>query len=666
MAMAPIMLNAVPVRALTNPTMLPAGACNVGDRIIVYVFLMGGNDGINSIVPLDQYNTYAQLRPTIRLPQNQLINLDSTLPLDQQVGLNPALQPFKAMYDNGRMKLIQAVAYPDPNKSHFRSAELLMTGQDGTANGAIENPNGWMANYLQNRFPEYAGLPLPSMPDPLAIQFGSPGHPSALGLKHDLEHAMETVLYGQDPSGFYTKVAGLSGEPIVNFPQSEYGDILQYIAGVEASTNAYAGTISSRYNAGTNASSANYDNDSLARMLASVARLISGGCQTKIYMTNMGGWDTHNNQVEAGNATQGNHAQRLNRMASAIKTFQDDLDAQGLADKVITVVFSEFGRKAIENGNRGTDHGTLSPMFIFGKHVEGGVLGTNIDLTILDNQGAPDGDEMQHDYRVVHSTLLQDWMGAKNDAITATFDHDGWVSNKLPIITSNQVTDPGCYLEPTFAVPTKMLKIKTMLAGPYDPASGKMSTFLHDKLPYTDPYLGTETITATASTWVDWVLVQLRNPSDPLEILGEKAAILHEDGHLVDVNGRDEVDFVGIEESSAFVVIYHRNHLPVMTEQPVSLAQLATDPLDFTDPNLVIYGTETRELIGGLACMVPGDANDDGSVDDADRMGWTLQNGTEVAYQQSQSDFNLDGVVNAVDLNDFWRGSRSRSSSIPR
>lgn len=196
MAMAPIMLNAVPARALTNPTMLPAGACNVGDRIIVYIFLFGGNDGINTVVPMDQYNIYAQARPGIRIPQNQLINLDSTLPIERQVGLHPALQPFKAMYDQGYMKLIQAVAYPRPNKSHFRSSELLMTGQDGNDNGAIANPNGWLANYLQNRYPEYAGLPLPSMPDPLAIQFGSPGSSSSLGFKHDLEHAMETILCG--------------------------------------------------------------------------------------------------------------------------------------------------------------------------------------------------------------------------------------------------------------------------------------------------------------------------------------------------------------------------------------------------------------------------------------------------------------------------------------
>lgn len=666
MAMAPMMLNALPVRALTNPTMLPAGACNVGDRVIVYVFLFGGNDGINTVVPMDQYNVYAQARPTIRLAQNQLINLDNTLPIDRQVGLHPALQPFKALYDQGHMKLIQAVSYPQPNKSHFRSSELLMTGQDGSANGAVENPNGWIANYLQNRYPEYAGLPLPSMPDPLAIQFGSPGSSSSLGFKHDLEHAMETILYGQDPAGFYSKVAGLSGEPVVNFPNSEYGDLLQYIAGVEASTNAYAGTISARFNSGANAGSVNYENNQLARMLRSVARLISGGCQTKIYMTGMGGWDTHNNQVASGNSALGGHANNLGRVANAIKAFQDDLEAQGLAEKVVTVVFSEFGRKVTENGNRGTDHGTLSPMFVFGKHVEGGVLGHNIDLTLLDSRGAPDPVGLQHDYRSVHSSLLQDWMGAKNDAIAATFDTDDWVSNKLPLINTNEATDPGCYLEPTFQVPTKILKIKTILAGPFDPASGKMSTFLHDKLPYTDPYLGTETITAAASTWVDWVLVQLRNPSNPLEVLGQKAVLLHQDGHLVDVNGRDEVDFVDIEASSAFVAIYHRNHLPVMTEQAVSLAELATDPLDFTDPNLIIYGTETREIIGGLACMVPGDANDDGSVDEADRMGWTLQNGTEVAYHQSQSDFNLDGVVNAVDLNDFWRGSRSRSSTIPR
>ena len=667
LSLSPLFLNSIAVRALTNPTLLPPGACAIEDRIVVYVFLFGANDGINNVVPINQYSEYATLRPNIRLNQSSLINLDTTLSLDRQVGLHPSLLPFKQLYDNDRLKLIQGVSYPDPNKSHFRSAELLMTGQDGQSGGSNGQFNGWLANYLQNRYPEYAGLPLLNMPDPLAIQMGEPGHPSSQGLKHDLEHEVETVLYGQNPAGFYTQIAGLSGEPLSNYPSSEYGEMLEYIAGVEEATNAYAQIIQQRFNAGTNAASANYGNDNLAGMLKSVARLISGGSETKIYMTNKGGWDNHVNQVDNGDSSLGRHADLLSEMSSAVKAFQDDLEAQGLADRVITIVFSEFGRKAIENDNRGTDHGTLAPMYIIGKHVDGGVVGDNINLSNLDSQGAPHPNQLQNDYRIVHSTILQDWMGASDGSIDATFGSPNWVNNKLPLIETNQVTDPGCYIEPLFSQPTKIVKIKAFLAGAFQASSGAMQARLGDTLPLTDPFLGSETATSLGSDWVDWVLVQLRSASDPLQVLSERPAILREDGALVDTDGQHCVLFQNIPNATAFVAVYHRNHLPVMTDQPIVLADLALTPLDFSDPSLVIYGHETRKITGGVALMTPGDANGDGSVDEQDRINhWRQKNGRRVPYTEGAADFNLDGAVNAVDLNNYWRGSQSSTSSIPK
>lgn len=667
LGMAPLFLNSIAVRAMSNPALLPAGACAIEDRIIVYVFLFGANDGINNVVPINQFSAYASLRPSIHIPQNKLLDLDNTLALDRQVGLHPSLLPFKELYDDDRLKLIQGVSYPDPNKSHFRSAELLMTGNDGVSNQTNVDLNGWIANYLQNRYPEYAGLPLPTMDDPLAIQLGSPGHVSSQGLKHDLEHDMETVLYGQDPAGFYTQVAGLSGQPLTNFPATEYGDILEYIAGVEAATNAYAQQIQNRFNAGSNDPGANYGNDNLSGMLKSVARLISGGSQTKIYMTNMGGWDNHSDQVDSNDPSIGKHADLLATMSSAVKTFQDDLEAQGLADKVLTVVFSEFGRKAIENGNHGTDHGTLAPMYIIGKHVEGGVIGDNIDLSNLDNQGAPNPNQLQNDYRVIHSTILQDWMGASNGAIAATFTTDDWVANKLPILETNQVTDPSCYIDPLFSAPTKPLKMIAMLEGAYDASTGLMRTDLTDEIPKTDPYFGTEIATAIAPDWVDWVLVQIRSSSDPTEVLAERAALLREDGYLVDVNGQVCVELTNVGQTTAYVALYHRNHLPVMTEVPVSLAHHTLNFLDFTDPSMLIFDKDTREEVNGKALLLAGDANDDGNIDDTDRNDfWRTQNGQILPYAQSQADFNMDGVVNAVDLNAYWRKASNTSSNIPR
>ncbi len=667
LGMAPIFLNSIAVRAMSNPALLPPGACAIEDRIVVYVFLFGANDGINNVIPINQFSNYVSLRPNIHIAQNKLIELDNTLPLDRQVGLHPSLLPFKELYDNDRLKLIQGVSYPDPNKSHFRSAELLMTGQDGNSGQGNSQSDGWMANYLQNRYPEYAGLPLPNMSDPLAVQLGTPGHASSQGLKHDLEHDMETVLYGQDPAGFYTKIAGLSGQPLTNFPNSDYGDAIEYMAGVETATNAYAQTIQQRFNAGSNAASANYGKDNLSGMLKSVARLISGGSQTKIYMTNKGGFDNHVNQVDGNDSSIGKHADLLAEMSSAIKTFQEDLESQGLADRVITVVFSEFGRKALENDNNGTDHGTLAPMYIIGKHVAGGVIGDNIDLGNLDNQGAPNPNQLQNDYRVIHSTILQDWMGASNSAIETTFGTEDWVASKLPILETNQVTDPSCYIDPLFSAPTKPLKIIAMLEGAYEQSSGLMRTDLTDQMPTTDPYFGTTQATAIASDWVDWVLVQIRSAADPTQVLAEQAAILRSDGYLVDINGQVCVEFTNVGQSTAYVALYHRNHLPVMTSDPVSLAHYTLNFLDFTDDTVTIFDTDTRNLVNGKALMLAGDASFDGSINDADRNDfWRLQNGQTLPYDQSQADFNLDGTVNAVDLNTYWRKALNTSSQIPR
>ncbi|MEM9986110.1 MAG: hypothetical protein AAF804_13540, partial [Bacteroidota bacterium] len=229
------------------------------------------------------------------------------------------------------------------------------------------------------------------------------------------------------------------------------------------------------------------------------------------------------------------------------------------------------------------------------------------------------------------------------------------------------VTDPGCYIEPLFSQPTKIVKLKAFLAGAYQTSTGAMQARLGDKLPLTDPFLGIETAASLSNDWVDWVLVQLRSASDPLQVLSERPALLREDGALVDVDGQHCVLFDTIPQATAFVAVYHRNHLPVMTDQPIILADLALTPLDFSDPSVVIYGNETRKMEGGVALMTPGDANGDGSVDEQDRINqWREKNGRRVAYSEGGADFNLDGAVNAVDLNDYWRGSQSATSSIPK
>ena len=274
---------------------------------------------------------------------------------------------------------------------------------------------------------------------PLGIQIGDP-YPS-LGFHTETEHQNSINLYGQDPDGFYSLVQTIGGAPLSNIPVSDYGDELKYIMGVEDSVDQYSQYITQAFMAGSNAIT-DYPQTGLADQLKTVARLVKGGCKTKIYLCSMGGFDTHGSQIPPeGDITKGRHANLLRNLSDSVKTFYDDLEGMGLADKIVSCTFSEFGRCARENGSAGTDHGTLAPMFIIGKALSGGVQGTNVDLSNLAGDNQLQG--QQFDYRQVFTTLLQDWLGASNYVLEQTM-FEGYV--KLPVISSTYTVPPECYI----------------------------------------------------------------------------------------------------------------------------------------------------------------------------------------------------------------------------
>ena len=441
LSISPLVLNGLPVNTFATPNMINMTCDGIEDRILVLVQLNGGNDGINTLVPLEQYDAYRNLRPGIGLAENGtngIIPLDSTLDAEDQVGLHPMMTGIKDLYDQGKVNIIQGVSYNNQNRSHFKSTDLWMSGGDGTPE-AFNYDTGWMGRYLNYSFPGLAGNPTPINPDPLGIQLGS-SKPS-LGFHTSDEHDPGINLSGQDLSGFFTVVNEIGGAPIDNVPQSEYGDELQYIMNIENSVSNYAQRITDVFNAGNNA--VDYPSWNLANQLKTVARLIQGGSKTKVFLVNQGGFDTHAEQVVDGSPHMGWHADLMAELSESIKAFQDDLAALGHEDKVLTVTFSEFGRKPIENGDLGTDHGIAAPMLLFGSFVQPGMTGTNVDLINLN------GDQLasyQYDYRQVYTSLLQDWLGASDDTLTATY-FDGYIGQKLPIIAAGQVVDPSCYLQ---------------------------------------------------------------------------------------------------------------------------------------------------------------------------------------------------------------------------
>lgn len=452
---------------------------DVISKKIVLIQLSGANDGLNTIIPINQYDTYASLRPNIKLNNigapNGIINLDSTLALTDQVGLHPSLTGFKSLYDSGFMRVIQGVGYPFQNKSHFKSTDLWLTGGDGTtANNSLTS--GWIGRFLEHYYSNFLTSNFP-----LGIQLGNSDN--SLGFYGEVEHNMSLNITGQSPSGFYSVVNGLGGSPPTAIPKSEYGDLIQFIINNDAATNTYAQTISNSFNTGSN--SIPYPNTTLANQLKTVARFISGGLQTKVYLVKLGGFDTHNLQVAANDTTHlGAHAALLTQLSEAVNAFIIDLNNQNLGNDVVSVTFSEFGRKAGENASLGTDHGEIAPVFVFGNSITPGISGTNVNLSEAVAANGYQIKTVQHDYRRVFSTILQDWFGTSNQTLDLSFynytDNTGFSNNKIAnLIKSQYVVTPSCYTNSTLSI-NVFEKPAEAIVYP-NPASELITINLHNK-----------------------------------------------------------------------------------------------------------------------------------------------------------------------------------------
>jgi uncharacterized protein (DUF1501 family) len=407
-------LTPIDIRAALRP-LLPLVECpDLSNRKLVLINLSGGNDGLNTLIPLNQYDLYSNLRPTLRIREsglNPYISLDSSLPQNQQVGLHPALTGFKSLYDQGWMRVLQSVGYPAQNKSHFKSTDLYFTGNDG--NGLQNGYNsGWIGRFMEQYYDDLLGENYP-----LAVEIGSTK--TSLGFHGEHQHGMALNITGQDPAGFYSVLTGLGGVPPQHIPDSHYGTELDYIIRTDALSNLYAQSVSGAFNNGTNA--VTYPESDIANQLKTVARLMSGNLPTKVYMVRLDGFDTHNAQAEDAGSPVGRHHTLLERLSGAVQAFFQDIHQQNFSEDVVGVTFSEFGRKAKENGNLGTDHGEIAPMFVFGLPVEGGVTGVNPDLTEATDQNNYQIKTVQHDYRQTFGTLLEDFLGADSGIIDSTF-----------------------------------------------------------------------------------------------------------------------------------------------------------------------------------------------------------------------------------------------------
>jgi uncharacterized protein (DUF1501 family) len=356
-----------------------------GGRILVVIQLDGGNDGLNTVVPHGD-DAYRRSRPKLALKADEL------KPIDDRVGLHPSLGGFSKLLEDGRLAVVQSVGYPNPNRSHFESMAIWHTARLGPGVEAA----GWLARAID------AGPPIAGADAP-ALHIADDSLPQALRGGRQYVPSLSRVEQFRRRLGV-PEDAGAA----------EQRDALDRIAALDAGTPNPLLQFVARSTLVSYASSARLeealrgDDDAgqyptfygLAQRLKLIARLIRAGLSTSIYYAHLGGFDTHANQAAR-------HANLLREMGDSLRAFQADLDRSGDGERVLVLVFSEFGRRLRENASGGTDHGTAAPVFLLGSAVAGGLHGPYPDLDDLE-----DGDPKHAiDFRRVYATALERWLG---------------------------------------------------------------------------------------------------------------------------------------------------------------------------------------------------------------------------------------------------------------
>lgn len=408
-ASLPITLSGFPVFANEKPGNYQFSDDN--DNILVLVQLQGGNDGLNTVFNMDQYDNLQSVRPNIIIPENELLTVKNS------TCFHPSMLGLKNLWDKEKLSIIQNVGYPDQNRSHFRSSDIWNSAS--SANDYISS--GWLGRFFEENhgsFPE--NYPNENYPDPFAITIGRIVSETCQGNASNFSMALE------DPDNPGTALASNIG----NIPDNCYGNALNFVNDTIKQTNAYASVITKAAGLGNNLSTKYVDSD-LSEKLKHVAKLISAGIKTKVFVVQIGGFDNHNNQVVEGETKTGKHAGLLQELCDAIEAFQEDLELLKIDKRVIGMTYSEFGRRIRSNDSLGTDHGTAAPLFLFGSCSNNIILGDAPEIdTQVDNK---EGVQMQFDFRNIYSTILTDWLGAsKQESTNILFDN----FDALPIFKS--------------------------------------------------------------------------------------------------------------------------------------------------------------------------------------------------------------------------------------
>ncbi|MER3496865.1 MAG: hypothetical protein C4320_08950, partial [Armatimonadota bacterium] len=356
------------------------GGKALGDTVLVVCQLTGGNDGLNTVVPYSDA-LYAKLRPTVGLKDGALLKLDANS------ALHPSLDGLHGLYKQGKVAVIQSVGYPKPNRSHFKSMDIWQS-----ASPDDKLTRGWIGRHFDAK-----------------LQTGPLNPVVALGLSTEKPLALTGNKASIPCFASLADVQGMIGD-------ADAERTLRDVQGMDAASGSPLRAVQDANRSALDAMSTlnqklklftpkeMYGDDAFGRGFQQIAHLVGASPLTRVVYFSAGGFDTHARQVDT-------HARLLKGFGDAVAAFQREMELAGRADKVIVLVFSEFGRRVAENASAGTDHGAAAPMFLIGKPVKGGMYGSRPDLTDLQ-----DGDlKFKTDFREVYATALDSWMGGDSE-----------------------------------------------------------------------------------------------------------------------------------------------------------------------------------------------------------------------------------------------------------
>jgi uncharacterized protein (DUF1501 family) len=359
------------------------------DRCLVIVNLYGGNDGLNCVVPHGD-DRYYQLRPALAIAKSDVLAIDA------HVGLNPGMRAIKRLYDDGKVAIVQSVGYPNPDHSHFRSTEIWQTAApDRYAH------TGWLGRYFDETAAAQTNLfrgVAVSKVLPEVMVSNRTDVPAIPGL-------LQYNMIADNDSSSRDAYAAQAQDRRLPFQSPYLAHVMEIESDAQRSSEELPKLVAGYV------SKAAYPATGIGRSLALAARIVGSKLGTRAIYVEHGSFDTHVGQQKTQNNL-------LAQFSEAVGAFYDDLTAHGNERRVLILTFSEFGRRIEENGNRGTDHGEASPLFLIGGGVRGGVYGTYPDLA-SSNAGNMGNVRFTTDFRSVYATVLERWLGRSPSGVLA-------------------------------------------------------------------------------------------------------------------------------------------------------------------------------------------------------------------------------------------------------